>query len=265
MANDPHSLDRYARQTNFEALGLAGQRKLLGSTALIVGLGGLGSWIAELLARSGVGRLRLVDDDRLELMNIHRQGLYDEVAGMAGVHKVEAAAARLAQLNHQVRVEPIPQRLDAQNIEQLAHGVDLVIDGTDNFATRFIINDWCVLTDRPWIFGGVVQAQGQVMTIPGSIGPCLRCVFEQPPQPSAELRATTAGVLPPAVAVVAALQACEALKILSGRSERVSPYLLRLDLWTNQVQRIDVARSSRHGHCPCCRGRRFEFLYPPAH
>ena len=254
------SLARYARQTNFHGLGLDGQQALAASRVLVAGVGGLGTWAAELLARAGVGTLRLVDDDRVELVNLHRQGLYDEADAGQGLLKVTAAVQRLGQINSQVRVEPVVARLDAANIAQLAGDADLVIDGTDNFATRFVINDYCVQADKPWVFGGVVQAQGQVMTIPGASGPCLRCVFEHPPDPARELRAVTAGVLGSAVVAIAAIQVTEAIKILAGQADLASPYLLRLDLWTNQVQRIDLRQACAAKACPCCAGRRFEFL-----
>jgi adenylyltransferase/sulfurtransferase len=251
---------RYGRQIAFEGLGLEGQRALRRARVLVVGVGGLGSWSAELLARAGVGGLRLVDADRVELVNLHRQGLYDEPAARRGGLKVKAAAQRISQINSRVRVEPAAERLTRDTIARLAGDADLLVDGSDNFATRFLINDYCVMTNRPWVFGGVVQAQGQVMTIPGAAGPCLRCVFEQPPDEDREVRAITAGVLGTAVAAVAALQAGEALKILAGRLDLASPYLLRLDLWNNQLQRIDVRRSREGVECPCCGHRRFEFL-----
>ena len=249
---------RYDKQMLFEPVGLEGQRRLRQASALVVGVGGLGSWSCDLLARSGIGRLRIVDNDRVEISNIHRQCLYDTNDAACGVPKVEAAKRRLRQVNDQVDIETHACRLDASNIQALAEGIDLIVDGTDNFATRFIINDYAVLNRLAWIFAGVVQAQGQIMTIPPGGTPCLRCIQDQPPPPCADLQCRVAGVLGPAVAVMGALQAIEAIKVIVGA--QVSPYLLKCDLWTNQVQRIDVANASKGNDCICCKQRLFEFI-----
>jgi adenylyltransferase/sulfurtransferase len=257
---DDSVLLRYQRQTAFRELGCGGQRRLLESGVLIVGMGGLGSWAAELLARAGVGLLRVVDDDKVELTNIHRQSLYDEADAAAGRQKVVVAAERLKKINSAVVVEPVVARLDADNVQTLARGVHLILDGTDNFATRFLINDYAVKARLPWVFAGVVRGEGQVMTIIPGRTACLRCIYDSPPPAELELRAGNAGVLPTAVAAIASIQAGEALKILAGRSDAVSPHLLRLDLWYNRVQRIDA--SAAREDCPCCGKGCFEFLEP---
>ncbi|MGA2266379.1 MAG: HesA/MoeB/ThiF family protein [Phycisphaerae bacterium] len=265
--NSPHrvargDLARFQRQTVYAPLGLEGQKRLAASGVLIVGVGGLGSWLAELLARAGVGRLRLADDDKVDLTNIHRQGLYDEQDAAAAAPKVQAAAARLAKIHSRCTIEPHAVRLDRGNIAALAEGVQLVLDGTDNFATRFLLNDYCVKARLPWVFAGVVGAEGQVLAIPAGGRPCLRCVYDQPPPPCADPSCRAAGVLGPAVAALAALQAMEAVKILSGHAEQVSPYLTKLDLWTNSIQRIDAAGAAA-ANCPCCRQGVYEFLDGP--
>jgi adenylyltransferase/sulfurtransferase len=257
---DTSRLMRYQRQMAFEGMGLAAQRRLSSSGALIVGAGGLGSWIAELLARSGVGFLRLVDSDKVDLTNLHRQSLYTEADARAGTHKVHAAAAAIAAANSDVRVEPVVVRLDKTNIASLAEGVQILVDGTDNFATRFIINDYAVKYSIPWVFAGVVSAEGQTMTIVPGQSPCLRCVFDSPPPPCADPNCRVAGVIAPAVAAVAAIAAAEAQKILAGRADLASPWLLKLDLWNNSVQRIDVREACRRVDCPCCKGGHFDFL-----
>ena len=246
---------RYDRQVAFKALGETGQRALGGGMALLVGLGGLGSHAASLLARAGVGTLRLVDPDRVDWTNLHRQALFTEPDASAGAAKVEAAAKHLKKINSEVSIEPIADSVNAANIERLAGGVDVILDGTDNFATRFIINDFAVKFERPWVFAGVLQAGGQVMPVLPRRTACLRCVYESPPD-NAET-CVTAGVLGPAVAAVAALLAGEALKILAGQLDRINPYLTRLDLWNNTVQRIDARPRD---DCPCCRKLEFEFL-----
>ena len=251
---------RYDKQILFAPLGAEGQRLLRQAKALVVGVGGLGSWMAELLVRAGVGTLRLADFDTVDLTNIHRQGLYDESDAAAKRMKVQAASERLGAVNRQVRIEAIPRRLDKDTVGELAGGMDLILDGTDNFASRFVINDYAVRSGTPWVFAGAVGAEGQTMTIVPGWTPCLRCVYDGPPPPCTDPSCRVAGVIGPAVAAIASLAAAEALKILAGRLDAVSPYLLKLDLWTNQLQRIEVARSAEQVDCPCCKRKFFEFL-----
>ena len=256
------ALERYSRQMVFEGIGLSGQRKLQASRALVVGVGGLGSWTAELLARAGLGTLRLVDDDRVDITNLHRQGLYDQHAAAAAMPKVLAAELRIEQINSQVDVEPIEARLDKDNIAEFARDVDLILDGTDNFAARFVINDYAVKTHVPWIFAGVVGAEGQTMTIVPPRTPCLRCLFDEPPPPCVDPICRVAGVLGPAVAVIAAMQACEAVKILAGHPDEASAHLTKLDLWNNTVQRIDADDACVRADCPCCGLGHYDYLEP---
>ena len=251
---------RYQRQMIFPPFGLAGQRSVMASRVLVVGVGGLGSWSAELLARAGVGLLRLVDADAVDLTNVHRQAMYDESDAAAGRAKVIAAARHLNGVNSSVTVEPIVARLDNGNVGSLGDRIDLIIDGTDNFATRYIINDFAVKTGKPWVFAGVVGAEAQMMPIVPGRTACLRCIHESPPPPCADPNCRSAGVLGPAVAAVAAMQAGEALKILAGHEDDVSPYLLKIDLWANTVQRIDAAAASADLECPCCKQGHFDFL-----
>ncbi len=263
MPSRPADRDlRYTRQVAYSPFGRAGQQRLSRGRALIVGVGGLGCASADLLARSGVGFLRLVDDDRVSLANLHRQVLFDEADAAEQAPKVAAAARRIAAVNSGVRVEPIVDRLTCANAAALCEGIDVIVDGTDNFADRFIINDLAVQRGLPWIFAGVVAAEAQVMTIVPGQTPCLRCVFHEPPPPCVEPTCTAAGVLGPAVTAVASLQAMEAIKLLAGAGDRISRHLTKLDLWTGQMQRIDVARSAAEVDCPACKRRDFEFLYP---
>jgi len=249
------SIQRYRRQSRFYGLGEDGQRRLTDATALIVGVGGLGSWTAEILARSGVGRLRLADDDIVELENIHRQTFYTEAD--QGRPKAVVAAERLGQINSEIAVETALERASAENIARLADGVDLIVDGTDNFATRFILNDLAVRDGVPWIFTGVLGAEAQTMTIlPGQTA-CLRCVFDAPPGPGCEPGNAELGVLPSAVVTMCGLMATEAVKILAGRLDAVSPHLFKIDLWRNTTQRVAARRQA---DCPCCTKREFAFL-----
>jgi adenylyltransferase/sulfurtransferase len=203
----------------------------------------------------------VVDDDNVDLTNIHRQALYEESDAQASKPKVEAAAEHLQNINHQVELETVLARVDRSNIECLADDVGLILDGTDNFATRFLINDYAVKHDKPWIFAGVIGAEAQVMTIVPSQTPCLRCVMDVPPPPCSEEDCRTFGVLGAAVAAAGSLQACEAMKVLTGSLPQISPYLVKFDLWTNTMQRIDL-RKLDATDCPCCKQREFEFLEP---
>ena len=260
--NDIAALGRYQRQAAFEGLGPDGQRALSAGRVLIVGAGGLGSWTAELLARAGVGFLRLADADRVDLTNLHRQAMYDESDAAAGTAKVRAAAEHLRRINRTVRVELIERRLERDNAESLSADVDVIVDGTDNFATRFLLNDVAIKLRRPWVFGGVVGTQGQTMTIVPGRTRCLRCVLDVPPPSCQDPRCSDHGVLGPAVAAVAAIQAAEAVKILSGRMDDISGYLVKIDTWTNQWQRIGGPGAAARPGCPCCGQRDFEFLEP---
>jgi len=259
---DDTTFERYARQMIFSGLGLAAQRRLMGSRAVVVGVGGLGSWTAELLARAGVGLLRLVDDDCVDLTNLHRQALYDQDHAAAALPKVTAAAQRLACINDQVAVEPVVARLDNTNIAHLAGDMDLILDGTDNFAARFVINDYAVKTRTPWIFTGAVAAEGQVMTVIPPHTPCLRCLFDAPPPPCVDPACRVAGALGPAVAMMSAMQAAEAVKILAGQSQHASPHLTKINLWDNTVQQIDVAQACDRTTCPCCAMGHYDYLEP---
>lgn len=252
-------ISRYDRQIVFPPLGPAGQRRLGRARVLIVGVGGLGCMSAELLTRAGVGFLRLVDDDLVRIENVHRQVLFDEADAAAARPKALAAAARLARINGEPQLQPIVARFTAGNAAELAEGVDLILDGSDNFETRFIINDLAVRDGKPWIMAGVVGAEAQLMAVLPGRTPCLRCVMPTPPPVCADMSCRAAGVLPPAVTAIASLQAVEALKILAGAMDAVSPYLLKLDMWSNTIQRIDL-RAAAAGDCPCCKKRDFEYL-----
>jgi adenylyltransferase/sulfurtransferase len=251
--------DRYTRQEQFAPLGAAGQSRLRQATALIVGVGGLGSWSSAMLARAGVGRLRLVDDDRVDWTNLARQAMYDEADAEAGRLKVDAAAAKLAAINRDVAIEAVAERATPANIGQLADGADMILDGSDDWRTRFVINDAAVSLARSWVWAGVVECGGQVMTVlPGETA-CLRCVYDEPPPPEKEraMKASSIGVLGPAVAMIAAVQTAEAVKILAGRREAVRRGLWQVDLWGGSSRQL---AGRRDAICPCCGERRFDYL-----
>jgi adenylyltransferase/sulfurtransferase len=253
--------DRYSRQIRFPAIGESGQRALAEGAALVIGCGALGSVIINTLARAGVGRLRIVDRDFLELSNLQRQMLYDEADVAKNLPKAIAASEKLKGINSSVQVEPLVTDVDATNIGQLCDGVDVILDGTDNFETRFLINDAAIKFGIPWIYGGCLGADGQTMTvIPGTTS-CLRCLMiDGPPLPGTTPTCDSAGVLAPAINVIGSIQACEALKILSGNAAAVSNKLSVVELWTNQVRQMDLSTLRDQVDCPACKGEEFEWL-----
>lgn len=253
-------LDRYSRQIRFPPLGEEGQRQLLASRALVVGCGALGSVIASTLARAGVGHLRIVDRDFVELNNLQRQVLYDEEDAAAPLPKAIAAETKLRRINSEIEIEAVVADVSAANIEELVRGVQVIVDGTDNFETRFLINDAALAFGIPWVYGGCIGAEGQTMSILPGETPCLRCVLGEPPPPGVSPTCDTAGILGPIVNVIASIQSAEALKILSGRREAVSRSLTIVDLWDNRLRQVQLAGLRETGGCPACAGREFPWL-----
>jgi len=265
MSNEPSTnadprLARYVRQMRYAPIGKQGQEKLLASRALIVGCGALGSVLANTLARAGVGHLRIVDRDFLELNNLQRQVLYDEEDVAAGLPKAIAAKNRLDKINSQIEIEAIVADVDAANISRLMGGVDCLVDGTDNFETRFLLNDAALKFKVPWVYGGCIGAEGQVLTILPGQTPCLRCLMPEPPPPGTTPTCDSAGILGTIIGVVASIQANEALKILSGHSEATSRTWNVIDLWDNQLRQIKLDSFGDRSSCPTCSGREFPWL-----
>lgn len=256
---DEATLARYARQWRFAPLGKEGQRRLLQSRVLIVGCGALGSVQANTLARAGVGHLRIIDRDFLELNNLQRQVLYDEDDVAAELPKAIAARNRLIKINSQIDIEAHVADLDHTNIEQLLEGVDLLLDGTDNFETRYLLNDAAVKFKLPWIYGGCLGAEGQTLTIIPGTTPCLRCLMPDTPPPGSSPTCDTAGILSPIINIIASWQCCEALKILSGHPEAISRTWSIFDLWDATVRQIKLANVASDA-CLTCSGREFPWL-----
>jgi len=255
-------VDRYHRQTLLAGIGSEGQNRLGRGHAMIIGCGALGCAAADLLARAGVGRLTLVDRDTVEWTNLQRQTLFDERDAAAGAPKAEAAARRLRTVNSSIVIEPIADDLAPDNAEAIVvpePRPGVLLDCTDNFETRYLLNDAAVKHGIPLVYGGAVATGGVLMTVRPGAGPCLRCVFPDPPAPGTMPTCDSAGVLAPATAIVGALQAAEAIKILAGREEVLDPALRSFDLWSNSRQRLDLAHASRTD-CPCCGAGRYEFL-----
>lgn len=249
---------RYSRQVLFEEIGREGQARLMASRAVLVGCGALGTVQASLLVRAGVGTLRLIDRDFVEESNLQRQILFDEVDVKALLPKAVAAEKKLRATNSLVEVEGLVEDLNAASIGRLLDGFDLVLDATDNFDARFLINDYCVKRSVPWVYGACVGSYGLSFPIlPGETA-CLRCVFETAPPPGLSPTCDTAGVIGPIVALVASLQTAEALKILTGRRDRVTRKMSVTDLWEGRHSQIDLP--PRDPACPCCGRGEFPYL-----
>ena len=254
-------LQRYDRQIRFAEFGIEGQRAIRGSSCLIVGCGALGSVLANTLCRAGVGNLRIVDRDFLERNNLQRQVLFDEHDVDAGLPKAIAAANRLRQINSQVTIDPIVADVSNKNISTLMDGIGVIVDGTDNFETRFLLNDASIKFGIPWVYGGCIGSEGQTMTIlPGQTA-CLRCLMlDGPPPPGTTATCDSAGILGPIINVIASIEACEALKILAGKLDDVSRSLTVVDLWSNQFRSIDLSKLRSAVDCPACQQNQLDWL-----
>jgi adenylyltransferase/sulfurtransferase len=264
-------MHRYNRQTLLPQIGQAGQARLRDSRVLLIGCGALGGHLAEQLVRSGVGHLRLVDRDIVEWSNLQRQVLFDEQDAREGLPKAIAAVTRLKKINSEVEIDPIVADVHAGNIEELCHldpslriqdsalRTQLLLDGTDNVQTRYLINDVAVKHSIPWIYGACVGTEGRMMPILPGVTPCLRCIFSEPPSAGELPTCDTAGVLGPAAAVVAAMQAAAAIKILTGNLPAITHELTQVDLWSHRFRSISV-EDGRRSDCIACGQRQFEFL-----
>lgn len=250
---------RYDRQLRFAPVGRAGQQRLHAARVLLVGAGALGSVVAELLTRAGVGTLRLADRDTVELSNLQRQTLYTEADADAGLAKVEAAASHLAAINREVAIEPHACDVHAGNIAELAAECDLLVDGTDNFATRFLINEVALERGLPWVHGGCVGASGQVFSFWPGTTICFRCLVPTVPDPAATDTCDTVGVIGPATHLIASLQAAAAMRLLIAGREAAEGMLWAVDVWRGSWHQIDTAPLAR-GDCPTCQGGAREFL-----
>jgi molybdopterin/thiamine biosynthesis adenylyltransferase len=249
---------RYSRQILFSGIGKEGQAQLVASKVALVGCGALGAVQASLLVRAGIGTLRIIDRDFVEESNLQRQILFDEEDVKSMLPKAVAAEKKLRSVNSLVQVEGLVEDVNASSIERLLGGFDLIIDATDNFDARFLLNDYAVKNGIPWIYGACVGSYGLTFPIiPGDTA-CLRCVFESAPPAGVSPSCDTAGVIGPIVSVIAGMQVAEALKILSGRKESVNRKIITTDLWDNRREAVDLPRP--HPECPCCGRREFPYL-----
>ena len=255
--NNQTNLARYKRQTIFPGIGEEGQHKLLAARVLVVGCGATGTVIANHLARAGVGHLTVVDRDFIELNNLQRQLLYDEQDLADNLPKAAAAERKLRAINSEIEVRGLVTDVNAQNIEDLMAGMTLVMDGTDNFEARYIVNDACIKHNIPWIYTGAVSSYGMSQTIiPGKTA-CLRCLFNDIPPAGSTATCDTAGVVGPVVSVLASVSATEAIKLIVGQGD-INEGIIHMDLWYNSFEQF--GNGGPRPDCPACGQRNFEFL-----
>lgn len=255
---DSPLFDRYSRQILFSGMGLDGQAGLVSASAVIVGCGAIGAATASLLIRAGVGRLRILDRDFVEASNLQRQSLYDESDARESLPKAVAAEQKLRAINSTVSVEGIVADLTPANAEELLTGFDLILDGTDNFETRFLINDFAVKHSRAWIYAAAVGSYGITMTVRPGRTACLACLLEGD-RSSAGIEETcdTIGVLGPIVQLISSIESAEALKLLAGKEAALRGRLISGDIWSGRFQSVDSARDP---NCRCCVRREFIYL-----
>lgn len=265
---EPGDLGRYQRQMIFPGIGKAGQLHLLDATVVIIGCGATGTALSNLLARAGVGHLRVIDRDFIELNNLQRQILFFEEDIAANLPKAEAAARRLRRANSAIHIEPVVADVNASNILSLIQDATVVLDGTDNFTTRYLINDACLVKGIPWIYSGVIASYGMTATfvpdgaagnLPGSrkATGCLRCLLGEMPAPGTTATCDTAGVIGPGVALLTAVAAAETMKLIVGRGD-LNPGLIHMDLWTHEYESFGAYE--RNPQCPACGRHQYEFL-----
>src|SRR5947209_11864790 len=250
------AIDRYSRQTLFGPIGKEGQERLHASTVTIIGCGDLGTVLANNLCRAGIGHLVIADRDYIELNNLQRQILFDEDDITRRLPKAIAAAEKLRRINSDTTIEPLVEDINADGIETLVQQSDLVLDATDNFETRYLLNDVCIKYGRPWIYSGVIASYGVTMNIVPGDTPCLRCIFPDMPLPGTTPTCDTAGVLNGIVGVITGVASSEALKILL-HSEKMSRAMFWMDVWENTSEGIERPRQP---DCPACGQHDYAFL-----
>jgi len=250
--------ERYSRQILFAEIGPTGQERLLNARVLIVGCGALGAAHAEMLSRAGVGHLRIVDRDFVEFTNLQRQTLFKESDAAERMPKAIAARERIAEINSDVSVDAVVADVNRSNVEQLLDEIDLVIDGTDNFQVRYLLNDACIKHRRTWIYGAAVSSYGTTMTIIPGETPCLRCIFEDMPDAGSSPTCDTAGVIMPVIASISSVQVSEAIKLIVGNRGSLHGSLMQIDVWENDWRKIKLRKPNPE--CPACGLYRFDFL-----
>jgi adenylyltransferase/sulfurtransferase len=252
--------EKYSRQVLFEPIGKEGQQKLINSRVAVIGCGALGAVQVESLARAGVGFLRLADRDFVEESNLQRQIMFEEPDAAERLPKAIACERRVRRINSDVNIETVVANVNHTNIEEIIGDVDLALDGTDNFETRYLINDACVKSEKPWIYGAAVGSYGLTMTVIPHQTPCLRCVIETLPAPGSSPTCDTVGVILPIIFTVASIQITEAIKILTGQFDQLHRSIIQIDLWQQSYNRIKLGSLRDKSDCPACKHGQFEFL-----
>ena len=255
----PQFEERYSRQILFPGIGVEGQRRLAAARIAIVGCGATGSALASLLARAGVGTLRIIDRDYVEPSNLQRQSLFDENDAAESLPKAIAAARKIGAFNSEILVEPRVEDVVPGNIEALLEGMDVILDGTDNFETRYLINDYAVKSSRPWVYSAAVGSYGVTLNVLPGITACLACIFPDSPRGMVET-CETSGILNSAVNLVASIAATEAMKLIVAgtRAPQVRRTLLSFDVWSNE--RSEIAAARPRAGCRACGERQFIHL-----
>jgi len=243
--------NRYSRQVLFSHIGSRGQKLLMGSSAVIAGCGGLGSVLANNLARAGVGRLRIIDKDIVEESNLQRQLLFSEEDVKNSSPKAVAGAKRLKEINSNIEIEAVYEEIGRSNINEFIQGFDLVLDGTDNFPTRYIINRACVEASVPFVYGAVAASFGMVFNVIPGEGKCLQCLFPEEPKGENVLNCNTVGIINTAVYIIASIQSTEAFKYLSGNKKDMVKGLINIDIWDLSLDIIKV-KIDKDNKCPVC-------------
>lgn len=247
--------NRYARQIALSEIGKSGQERLEASSVVIIGCGALGSVAADNLTRIGVGKIKMLDRDIVELENLGRQVLFNEDDVKERLPKAKAAQDHLRKINSEISIEGITEDVDQDNIEDIIDGFDLVLDDTDNMETRFLINDACVKKGIPWIYAGAVETQGMTMTVVPGITACLNCFIEETPPSGALPTCHQAGIINTTTNIIASIQTTEAVKLLIGKG--AGGYLTAFDIWKQEFKRIKI---DRRQDCPTCSKKEFKFL-----
>ena len=249
--------ERYNRQILFPPIGEKGQAKLFQSSVAVIGLGALGTVSSGSLARAGVGHLKLVDRDFVDISNMQRQVLFDEEDSSKVIPKALAAAEKLKKINSTISYSTQVVDVNHRNVEEIIHDVDLVVDATDNFETRFLVNEACIKGGIPWIYGSCVASYGMTFTIIPEETACFACFLEESPAPGMAMTCDTAGIIGPAANIVASLQVTESLKILTGNKQALKRNIIYFDLWLNDFTEIEL---QRHDNCPVCGENKFDWL-----
>lgn len=250
-------MERYEKQMLFGEIGQEGQKVLLNKKAVIIGCGALGTVISNNLARSGIGHLRIVDRDYIEISNLQRQILFDEEDIEANMPKAAAAEKKLNKINSSINIESKVVDVNSKNIQELCQGMDIILDATDNLQTRYLINDVAIKLNIPWVYGGVIGSSGMVHSVIPHQTPCLRCMFPEIPPVGAIETCDTAGVLNSITSMVASMQSIEAIKILLDKKDSIVKGLLFMDIWNNDFEMIDFQIDE---NCIVCGEKQFEFL-----